>query len=374
MRKIQCIIKVTNGCNLRCKYCYNAAKQFKNEIISVDKLEKLFSLFDGFDCVQVIFHGGEPMLAGMDFYERVMNLEREFTVMKGVTFENQIQTNATLIDKRWLSFFKKNKIAVGISFDGIYNDAYRGQTQKILKSVELLQKNGVPFGCIAVVADPQYNISENYNYFKTLGIKVDFSYVFLEGDAKNINVLNVDDYTKQMVELFDRWIYDKDGISVRNFDFMIKKVLHCNYEYCSNGSCIGNFFCIDVDGTIYGCSRESVKKYPFGNVKEFNRYSDIINSENFKLYVTGSIKRRNKCSTNCSFFEFCKGGCTDDAITHGDITEPNKSYCTYFGTLFTHIKKKVEEILESKADLSAFNPNFTQALIQKMSIDEKGRI
>ncbi|MCM1438913.1 MAG: radical SAM protein [Roseburia sp.] len=374
MRKIQCIIKVTNGCNLRCKYCYNAAKKFKSAIIPLETVEKTFSAFSDYDCIQVIFHGGEPMLAGLDFYEKVLELEKRVTAFNGVTFENLIQTNATLIDKRWLNFFKKHKFAVGISFDGIYNDAYRGETQKVLKSIELLKKEGFNFGSIAVVTDPEYDLYKNYEYFKTLGITVDFSYVAIEGGAKDISVLDSENYTKQMVDLFDKWIYDREGVAVRNIDFMIKKILKCNYEYCTNGSCIGNFYCVDVDGSLYGCSMESAKKYCFGNISEFSNVHDVINSENFKRYISGSIERRKKCAASCAYFDYCKGGCTDNAITNGDITSPNKSYCKYFTTLFTHIKAKIDEIFQSKADLSNFNPHFKRALMQTTAIDEKGSI
>lgn len=375
MRKIQCIIKVTNGCNLRCKYCYNAAKGFKSETISLERLERFFSLFSEFDCIQVIFHGGEPMLPGIDFYEKVMELEERFTFTNGVTFENEIQTNGTLIDERWLSFFKKHKIAVGLSFDGIYNDAYRGETQKVLRGIELLKKHGFSFGCMAVVADPHYEISRNYDYYKSMGLSVDFSYVAVEGSAREMqNVLPCEEYTKQVVELFDRWMYEKDGVGVRNLEFMVKKVLKCNYEYCSNGSCVGNFFCIDVDGSIYGCSMESAKKYRFGNVGDFSTFHDLINSENFVSYVKGAIERRKKCAATCPLFEYCKGGCNDNAINNGDIREPNKAYCLYFRTVFTHIKNKVDEICAKQVDLGTLNPYFTRSFMQTMSIDDKGKV
>lgn len=375
MRKIQCIIKVTNGCNLRCSYCYNAAKGFKSEIISLEKLEQFFSLFSEFDCIQVIFHGGEPMLAGIKFYEEVMELEERFTFASGVTFENEIQTNGTLINDRWLSFFKKHKIAVGLSFDGIYNDAYRGETQKVLDGIDLLKKHGLSFGCMAVVADPHYDLIKNYEYFKSLRLSVDFSYVAVEGNAREIQtVLPCDNYTDQLIRLFDRWMYEKDGISVRNLEFMVKKVLKCNYEYCSNGSCVGNFFCIDVDGSIYGCSMESAKKYCFGNVGEFQTFHDVINSDTFKSYVKGAIERRKKCAATCSLFEYCKGGCNDNAINNGDISEPDRAYCEYFRAVFTHVKDKIDEITSAQVDLGTLDPYFTRSFLQTLSVDETGKI
>lgn len=375
MRKIQCIIKVTNNCNLRCKYCYNAEKGFKSGIIPLEILEKFFYFFSDFDCIQVIFHGGEPMLAGMDFYGKVMELEKRLTFESGITFENEIQTNGTFINDGWLSFFKKNNIAVGLSFDGLYNDEYRGETQKALHAIELLKKHGLPFGCMSVAAGPDYSVYKNYVYFKSLGLSVDYSYVSCEGSARDINnVLTYRSYTEQIADLFDRWVYDKNGISVRNLEFMMKKALNCNYEYCTNGSCVGNFFCVDVDGSIYGCSMESAKKYRFGNVNDFGSFHDIINSQTFIDYIKGSIERRKKCAGSCEYFGYCKGGCNDNCINKGDITEPDREYCNYFITMFTRVKAKINEIFAAKTDLGTLNPHFAKTVMQSMSAGETGKI
>lgn len=374
MRRIQLIIKVTNGCNLRCKYCYNAAKQFKHKVISTDKIEKMFYLAGDCDRIDVIFHGGEPMLASKDFYKQVLELQKKVSIHTGVTFTNQIQTNATLLDLQWLHFFKKNKIDVGVSFDGIYNDAYRGKTQDTLNAMHLMNKNQTKFGCIAVVADKDYDIAKNYEYFKAFGTSVDFSYVFIEGNAKSIDVLPVESYVKQMTDLFDTWIYDTNGIPVRNFNYILNKIFHCGSEYCCNGSCIGSFFCLDVNGDIFGCSRESVHQYCFGNVDDVQSMSDILNSDGFKSYISGAIARRKSCAEKCELFDYCKGGCSDDAITHGDISKQNPGYCFFFKTMYTHVKQRVDEIFEQKTDLSTLNPYFRKALIQATSTPEADSI
>ena len=370
MKKIQCIIKVTNGCNLRCKYCYNSAKGFKSDVITLDKIEKTFDLFEGFDVIQIIFHGGEPMLGGMEFYEKVLELERIVTARRGTMFENLIQTNATLIDARWISFFKKNNFFVGISFDGLENEKYRGHTEDVLKSLELMRKNGLRTSAIAVVSNPNYDIGANYDYFKSLRLGVDFAIVYNEGSAKEMDIMSPDEYGRQMVELFDRWVYDKDGVPVRNLVYMLKKVLHCCREYCGNGSCVGNFFCVDVDGSLYGCSHETVKQYRFGNIADFTCHHDIINAPNFKRYVLGSIERRRICMDACPYFDYCKGGCADDALLSGDISKPNKAYCRQFQLMFDRAKAFVDEMFEKKTPLSELNPVFKEILAEAAGTDD----
>lgn len=366
MKKVQFIIKVTNACNLRCKYCYNAAKHFKEGVIPLERFEKAISMFSDFDVIQVIFHGGEPMLGGLPFYKKAMEIEELFTAKKGIQFENLIQTNATLIDKEWIAFFKKHKFTVGVSFDGLENEKYRGETDKVLKSIALLHKEGMRVGGIAVVASPDYDIGANYDYFKSLGVSADFSIVFNEGSAKDMALMSIEDYTRQMLNLFDRWIYDVKGVNVRPFAFMLRKAMHCCKEYCGNGSCIGNFFCFDVDGSVYGCSHETVKKYRFGSLDEFQTHHDIINSPNFKAYLLGSIERRKACQATCSYYDYCKGGCVDDAILAGDISKPNPAYCYYFRALFDKVKSTVDEIFEKKIPLDQLNPVFKKILAESM--------
>lgn len=370
MKKIQLIIKVTNGCNLRCKYCYNAASEFKHETVSMEKIEKLLTLFSNYDEIDIIYHGGEPLLVGKEFYTKMIELEKRINASCGVKFVNCVQTNATLIDEKWLSFLKKHNIMVGVSFDGLYNDRYRGKTEETVRAIELMKKNKVSFGCISVVADQDYDIAKNYEYLKQYGMNVDFSYVFIEGNAKTIEVLPVESYVKQMIDLFDVWMRDKNGIMIRNFEYMINKINKCGREYCGNGSCIGNFFCMDASGNIYGCGREAVHKYCFGNVDKVESLSEVFNSASFKEYITGTIQRRNHCMGNCEFFDYCKGGCSDEAVAHGDITRQNPQYCYFFKTLYKHIKMRIDEVFASKADLSEFNPNFKKLLAQAVSIPE----
>ena len=374
MRKAQLIIKVTNGCNLRCKYCYNAATEFKHEVISMETVEKALTLFSSYDAVNVIYHGGEPLLAGREFYKDVLELQKRLNVFYGVKFTNQVQTNATLIDEKWLDFLKKNHISVGISFDGLYNDAYRGKTEDTIRAINLMNKNKVGFGCIAVVADKDYDVYKNYEYLKQFGMCVDFSYVFIEGNAKNIEVLPVQSYVKQMTDLFDVWVEDKEGIQVRNFQYMINKIQKAGGEYCCNGSCVGNFFCVDVTGNIFGCGRESVHKYCFGNVNEAKSTSDVFNSKGFKEYITGTIQRRKRCQETCEYFDYCKGGCSDDAMTNGDLAKQNPQYCYFFKSLYNHIKSRMDEIFDKKIDLSTLNPNFKKAVMQATAITENDSI
>jgi len=369
MKKVQIILKVTNGCNLRCKYCYNAKKFSKTDLVNPEYFRKFLEVLVDFESVNVIFHGGEPLCGGIQFYKDILEIEDYFKAKRGMSFTNVIQTNGTLLNSKWISFLKKNNFQVGISYDGIYNEQYRGSSKETINGIKMLKEAGIIGGALAVVADPEYDMVENYKHFKELGVNADFSYVFLEGNATSIPTIDSVTYTNQLKKLFDLWLYDKDGIQVRYFMMILRKIFNCQYTYCFNGSCVGNYYCLDNDGTIYGCSRESALMFPFGNIKDINEYGDILNSEGFRKYILGAINRRASCAKTCPIYKKCYGGCNDYAINGGDINQPNPLYCTHYKAMYEYIEKTIKEVLEKNIDLSELNPGV--ALIYKQSIGVK---
>jgi len=131
--------------------------------------------FSDLDPVQIVWHGGEPMLAGIGFFENVMSLEKKLG--KGRRFENHIQTNATLISKQWASFFAKNQFKVGISLDGpksihdscrVYKNG-RGSFKDVMCGLDRLHNVGLAPGAIALITKSSLgHPTEIFNFFASL--------------------------------------------------------------------------------------------------------------------------------------------------------------------------------------------------------------
>ncbi len=88
----------------------------KNE--TLEKLIKnAIEYADGY--LTFAFQGGEPLLAGMEFYHKVVELQKLYSINKrNLVIENTLQTNGVLIDRQWAEFFKKNNFLIGLSIDG----------------------------------------------------------------------------------------------------------------------------------------------------------------------------------------------------------------------------------------------------------------
>ena len=66
------------------------------------------------DEIEFIWHGGEPLLAGLDFYRKVAEFQHKW-IQQGKKIINFLQTNATLINSELTDFFMKNNFIIGVS-------------------------------------------------------------------------------------------------------------------------------------------------------------------------------------------------------------------------------------------------------------------
>ncbi|MBQ3596669.1 MAG: radical SAM protein [Clostridia bacterium] len=371
MDRINVIIKTTNDCNLRCKYCYNSESWQKKERLPIQTFEKLITLLSkDFREICLVWHGGEPTMLGLDYFKQVVEIENSAHQVNGVAIRNSLQTNGTLLDKDWIDFFKKYDFKVGLSFDGKDSDKYRQQSQKTLQSIKLMQEKGLKTSCMAVVADDDYDLIENYKYFVDIGCAVEFSYVFMEGGAKDLKGLTKEKFVDKYIEFIDYWFNDKKGVDVRLIETYIAMAMGSYFRICSNSSCHGKYLSIYPDGTLYNCGRDNMSKYPFGNVFEINQFSDIYQSQGFKDLVTGSIQRRNICKSTCEFFDECAGGCADCAVTEGKLDTPAKFSCYCFKRIYTHVKQKMQEIKDKNIPLSQLNPAVARTLKRCFSVSD----
>ena len=173
-------------CNLNCDYCFYLEKQalFSNKRgfrMSDTVLQTFIENYirsQSTPVVEFVWQGGEPTLLGVEFFERVIELQRPFSNTK--TIKNSLQTNGTLLTDRWCKFLKKHDFMVGISLDGPQHihDQHRhdkrgkGTFDMVMQGLRLLQKHEVPFNVLACVSREAANHPlEVYQFFKDSGVK-----------------------------------------------------------------------------------------------------------------------------------------------------------------------------------------------------------
>lgn len=182
MPPISILIKPASGlCNLRCKYCFYAdemehRKQNSYGIMSLETLEEVIkkALAWAEGSCSIAFQGGEPTLAGLNFYRKCLELEKKYNVNQ-VQISHAIQTNGFLLDEEWCQFLAKNHFLTGLSIDGVKttHDAYRKDAQgndtffHTLHVAELLKKAGAEFNILTVVnKKTAAKINRIYEFYK----------------------------------------------------------------------------------------------------------------------------------------------------------------------------------------------------------------
>lgn len=349
------IVKPTNACNMRCKHCYHEEKGYDNNIMAFDLIEKLFDLVkNNVEHLNIIWHGGEPLMVGLDYFKHAISIEKQILEQQNVT--NSIQTNASLLTEEFVDFFNCHNFEIGISFDGLYNDLLREKTDIVKQNIEMLKIKQAMFGALTVVTSKTIDkLIEIYNYFKIQNIDYKFAYIFESGTAKyNKHLLiNETTYVKNVIKFFDYWIIDKNcNIHVDNFEKFVNMCLFKGEGECEYSSCLFHYLGIDSNGDVYPCGRSYTNEYCLGNIKDFKTIEEIFQTPTYKNILLSSIIRREKCKQTCDDFIYCQGGCNNNAIMENGISNNNGFSCNTFKQIFLHIKKRVLQIQNNEINIS----------------------
>lgn len=360
MNRISVILKPTDACNIRCKHCYNSEKKYGLKKLSIESTNFIMDkLFREFKEVNIIWHGGEPLLMGKKYFENIVQSQKKLSKKYGCKYKNSIQTNGILLDDDYLDFFTANKFTIGISFDGPVNNILRQETEKVEANLDRMILRGDDFGVLSVICNDSIDsLKQIYEYFVKKGVKgVQIEKIFDSGEAsKNSQLLvDIDIVTQKFTELFTYYLFDKNcKTHITNFDVILHALSGLGRIRCDMSSCLYKWVAIENNGDIYPCARFYSEEYKLGNIFDMEFVKDIFFFETYNTLVKKAITRRNKCMTKCKIYHFCNGGCNNQAIIDGDVTSPGGYGCTFFKRLFTYVFSTITEL--SVDDLNRINP------------------
>lgn len=329
MKNLNLLIKpASSSCNLRCRYCfyYDVAdnREVKNYgIMNDDTLENMVKkVFDDVEySANFAFQGGEPTMAGIEFFEKFHKFVEKYNTKK-IIVNFSLQTNGTLLNKKWLELFKKHNYLIGLSLDGNkeMHDTFRidakgeGTFSRVLKAAKMMKKAEVEFNILCVV---NKLIAQNgklvYNFFRNNGFRY---YQFipcldsLSCSEEKDYTLTAEDYGKFLDETFNLWYEDMMSgkrISVRHFDNYTKILLGEEPEACDMvGHCNMNAV-LESDGSMYPCDFYVLDEFKVGNINE-SSFEELFKSEAEMRFLRTSLAIDEKCKV-CRYFKICRGGC-----------------------------------------------------------------
>ncbi len=356
MEHLTLLIKPASSlCNMRCKYCFyfSLAENRKNKSYGIMQNETAINIIKkAFSCatssVNFAFQGGEPTLAGLDFFKFFVYKANELNLNKIKIFFS-IQTNGLNISEEFAEFFYKNNFLVGLSLDGnkeihdfLRLDANNKATHnKIIKTAKLFDKYKVEYNILTVVTSyTAKHIEKIYNFFKNNGFKyLQFIPCLDPLDSKPFSFphsLTPKLYEEFLIKLFK--LYYKDYmcgnyVSIRFFDNLVRVFAGQTSEQCGMlGYCNGQFV-IEGDGTVFPCDFYCVDNWKTGNINEMN-LEEIYKSNKMQEFIKTSIYNNKKCKS-CSVYNLCRGGCRRDRDLNSNGIAKENIYCEALYNFFT---------------------------------------
>ena len=339
---VNVLIKPTDGCNLRCKYCFHQDMGYSAKKLEEATLEWFCKItFPHYKSITIVWHGGEPTFVGSEQFERYVDIVNRYADKTGLHLTQTMQTNGTLLTDSFVDIIKKNNIGIGISYDGPINDISRGSTEKFLKTNNKLKQREVPFGTIAVVSGLNvHSLPQLYEHMCSIGRSVQFNhYVNTTENAPEELNMSAQEYIEAMEDLFNIWISDDNCcIEVAPFTRLIRDIYCGHSRVCARSSCMRNWFCMEASGELTPCDRDFPKEYHYGHVTDFNDIREIYSSDGFLSLMQASVLRRAKCRNNCDVYPLCEGGCNNNALFETGLENNGGFSCEINRALINYVK------------------------------------
>lgn len=362
---------VGSKCNLDCDYCYYLEKASlyskRNQVMSEELLEKFIKQYiESQTMPQVMFtwHGGETLMRPLSFYKKAVELQKKYA--GGRQIDNSIQTNGTLLNDAWCSFFKENNFLVGISIDGPqdFHDEYRRDKmgrpsfQRVMRGINLLKKHGVEFNCLAVVND--YNVDyplEFYRFFK----EIDCQYVqftpIVERIRKNNSQMKLatakeEDHEVELAAftvdagkwgdflcaVFDEWIKEDVGkVYIQIFDSTLANWVGEQPGVCTMAKTCGHAGVMEFNGDIYSCDHFVFPEYKLGNIYS-QPVASLMYSEQQLKFGNDKFDTLPQQCRECEFLFACYGECPKNRFIKDKYGNPGLNYlCKGYYKFFHHV-------------------------------------
>lgn len=368
MPALSLLIKPASGnCNMRCRYCFYADELDNREIRSYGKMsvDTMHTIVDkameygDYECT-IAFQGGEPTLAGLDFYRDLVAYVTAHENPKKLKIHYALQTNGYLINEEWAAFLGENHFLVGVSLDGLkeIHDRYRldaagkGTYQRVISAIRLLEKHQVEYNILTVVtAATARNGQKIYNYFK----KNHFGYQQYiecldpigEEPGQHEYSLTPEKYGEFLKSMFDAWYLDmRSGTYVYNryFENLMMIMAGQQPESCNMRGVCGKQWVFEADGSVYPCDFYALDQWCLGNINK-NSFEEMDQKRDELGFIQWSMRQQEDCQ-KCRWFGLCRNGCrrNREPVT---AEHTNRNYfCKSYQMFFEYAYPRLEEVYQ----------------------------
>ena len=366
-REFQVMVKPIGAiCNLGCDYCYYLDKQHLYPDTAAPRMPD--DLLEAYivqhiaasprPLINFQWHGGEPTLLGLDYFRKIVALERKHQPA-GRQITNGLQTNGTTLDEEWCRFLAAESFFVGLSLDGpqALHDRHRvtkGQkpTHKtVMRAFRLLQQHRVRSDILCVVhADNAGSPMAVYRFFKEIGAQHLQFLPFVEplrdgsGGVTPHSVPALA-YGEFLCAIFDEWVRQDVGrVTVQIFDEAARPACGLPHALCHFREECGDVPVVEHNGDFYSCDHFVEPAHRLGNLRE-TRLVDLVDSAPQLDFGRAKRQALPRYCRECDVLALCNGGCPKDRFIRTPDGEPGLNYlCAGFKRFFTHSRPHLDRL------------------------------
>jgi uncharacterized protein len=353
-------------CNLDCEYCFyldrdaDPYKALPARRMSDETLERLVDtyLFYSYPESVFAFQGGEPTLAGLPFFEKLVKLQQQYG-RNGQVVSNSLQTNAVLLDQNWCDLFKSYQWLLGVSLDGPeevndrfrFNKEGRGTWKRVMESVALLKKNRVEFNILCVLS--QANVErpkELYKFYRSIGIDNLQFIPLAEFDAEGKPLpftITPEQYGRFLCEVFDLWWPERRKVRLRVFDNIAEALAGQKPGNCTMHETCDSYVVVEYNGDVYPCDFFVEGNWKLGNVT-LDSWAEIGRRARRYSFASKKTLAHAECQV-CEYQSICHGGCPK--FRHGpqkrfeDLDYFCQAYKMIFGKSVEPLRAEVKRVM-----------------------------
>lgn len=298
------------ACNLACGYCYYQG--VGTGVMSDEVLERFIQQYLESQVNQEVlftWHGGEPTLLPIAFFEKAMRLQQRYAA--GRHIDNCLQTNGTLLTDEWCQFFKENGWLIGLSIDGPehLHDAWRKDKHgapthhQVMRAVELLNKHGVMWNALSTVnsINSEYP-REVYRFFKEIDCKY-LQFTPVGGD------ITPTQWGRFLCEVFDEWQQEDVGeVYINIFEATLANYMGVTPGICAMSDLCGHVGVVESNGDVYSCDHFVRPKHLLGNIRQQTIY-EMMHSPQQQTFAQQKTTGLPQTCKDCKWLFTCHGEC-----------------------------------------------------------------
>jgi uncharacterized protein len=359
-------------CNLDCAYCYYTPKAQMYPDADFHMSDEVLESFtrqyiEAQQVPEVTFgwQGGEPLLMGIDFYERALAYQERFR-RPGTRIINTLQTNGTLVDAAWAGFLKEHNFLVGLSLDGPQpmHDAFRvdkgGQPswERVMRGLRRLQEADVEYNILCTVhAANADHPTELYRFFRDeVGaefiqfipiVRRDNKTGHQEGLQVTHHSVSGSQYGDFLIGVFDEWVrHDVGRVFVQMFDVALAAWSGQRPGLCIFEPTCGLGLAMEHTGDLYACDHYVEPRYRLGNIME-TPLIDLVASEQQRAFGRAKLETLPQECLDCEVRFICNGACPKNRLLFTSEGEPRLNYlCSGYKSFFLHIDEAMRMMVD----------------------------